>query len=196
MHGLVRAIRMFATNMALLNFFAYDSGVTDRLMRMEEAESDSPASVPAAPLKPCQDCKITFYCSDSHRDAIRHAHAETPAPDGHDGLSQCQIQQEIRQDLDLANLLAGAPTASGGFQWAPNRVKQAWLSLKGSNWQDELGADISSELGIPHGPALGPFIRAASDGLSMPMTILHALESLQKSDQWTRQGTLNIHVRL
>jgi mitochondrial splicing suppressor protein 51 len=43
---------------------------------------------------------------------------------------------------------------------------------------------------------LWPFVRGASEGLAMPMTILWALEYLNPNDTaWTQKETLEIHVR-
>jgi splicing suppressor protein 51 len=42
---------------------------------------------------------------------------------------------------------------------------------------------------------IAPFIRAASEGLSMPMTIMWALEVLHGDEEWTHCQELVVHVR-
>ena len=144
-------------------------------------------------LKACSDCKMAFYCSDEHWDAVQHLHAGEPCIDGHDGLSQCQVNQEIRADISFANLMAGAK--AGNFKWAPERVKSSWMSLNGLSWEEEFSQELAQTFSIPI-TSVGPWIRGASEALSLPMSILWALENLNENDAWTRQDTLVIHVRL
>jgi mitochondrial splicing suppressor protein 51 len=173
------------------NAFWHRSARTDRLMRMETIVNQS--SLSPNTLKACSACKMAFYCSDAHWEAVRQFHDGQPCEDGHDDLSQCQVNKEVRGDIFFANLMAGAK--AGSFKWAPERVKPAWTSLRGINWVDEFGQELAEHFSIPVS-AIGPWIRAASDGLSMPMSILWALENLNEDDAWTRKGTLTIHVNL
>lgn len=135
---------------------------------------------------------MAFYCSDAHWEAVQHFHAGEPCIDGHDGLSQCQVNQEIRADISFANFMAGAK--AGKFKWAPERVKSSWTSLNGVGWEEEFGQELSETFSIPV-TSLGPWIRGASEALSLPMSILWALENLNEDDAWTRQDTLVVHVR-
>jgi mitochondrial splicing suppressor protein 51 len=144
-------------------------------------------------LKACSACNTAFYCSDAHWDAVRHFHDGEPCEDGHDGLSQCQVNQEIRADVIFANFMAGAK--AGNFKWAPERVKSNWTSLKDINWEEEFGQELAQHFSIPVS-SVGPWIRGASEGLSMPMSVLWALENLNEDDSWTHQDTLTIHVTL
>jgi len=58
----------------------------------------------------------------------------------------------------------------------------------------EFGEALGKGQGIPDS-VLVPWMRAASDGLSMPMTILWALEKLYGADEgWTRKEVLTVHV--
>jgi splicing suppressor protein 51 len=157
-----------------------------------EASRDRSSSSPNT-LKACPDCKTAFYCSNAHWDAVRHFHAGEPCEDGRNGLSQCQVNQEIRADVAFANFMVGAKAEN--FKWAPERVKAKWTSLKGINWEEEFGQELAQHFSIL-ASSLGPFIRGASEGLSMPMSILWALENLNEDDSWTRQDTLIIHVSL
>ena len=159
-------------------------------MRMEASRNQS--SSPNT-LKSCSDCEMAFYCSDAHWEAVRHFHAGEPCVDGHDGLSQCQVNQEIRADISFGNLMAGAK--AGNFKWAPERVKSSWTSLNTIGWEDEFGQELAQFFSIPV-TSIGPWIRGASEALSLPMSILWALENLNDDDAWTRQDTLVVHVRL
>ena len=160
-------------------------------MRMEASRKKSSSSPNT--LKACSDCKLAFYCSDAHWEAIKHFHAGEPCIDGHDGLTQCQVNQEIRADISFANFMAGAK--AGNFKWAPERVKSSWTSLNGIGWEEEFGQELAEFFSIPI-TSIGPWIRGASEALSLPMSILWALENLNEDDAWTRQDTLVVHVRL
>ncbi|GLB44346.1 putative zinc finger mynd domain-containing protein 17 [Lyophyllum shimeji] len=162
---------------------------TDRVIRMEAVENGS-TSTPNT-LKACHACKMAFYCSDHHWDAVQHKHAGEPAEDGHDGLTQCHMNQEIRQDIAFASIMEAAKM--GQFKWAPERVKPSWASLKDTNWEAEFASRLVQDFGIST-EAAGPFLRASSEALSMPMTILWALENLNLDDSWTRKETLIIHL--
>ena len=137
---------------------------------------------------------MAFYCSDSHWEAVQHFHAGEPCIDGHDGLSQCQVNQEIRADISFGNFMAGAK--AGSFKWAPERVKSSWTSLNAIGWEDEFGQELVQFFSIPEDINVGPFLRGASEALSLPMSILWALENLNEDDAWTRKDTLVVHVRL
>lgn len=179
-----------------INESSFFSGLSDRLMRME-ARGDSIQK--ARILNACSTCKTSFYCCESHWDAVKDKHMGEPCDDGHDGLSQCQINQEIRQDITFLNTM-DAPMQelkpSAKFQWAPTRTKTQWSSLQGLTWYKEFRADLVKELDTMQVDGLiGPWIRASSDSLSMPMSILWILENLHgNSSSWTRQETMTIHV--
>lgn len=145
-------------------------------------------------LQSCQDCGLSFYCSDQHWDAVRQTHSEKPCEDGHDGISQCDLNQEIRSDIAFSNTTAAASPTLDQFVWAPERIKPSWTPLDGRSWQGEYEADVAREFRIPIGPSVGPYIRAVSNALSMPMTILWALENLHSDDTWTHKKKLTIHV--
>jgi hypothetical protein len=65
----------------------------------------------------------------------------------------------------------------------------SWESEFGNEMRKSLGADI---FGVP--ASIAPWIRAASDALTMAMTILYGLEKLSGDDAWTRKHTLTVHV--
>ncbi|KAF9468454.1 hypothetical protein BDZ94DRAFT_1246823 [Collybia nuda] len=165
-------------------------GRSDRIMRIEAASEDAETTTTPKILKSCSDCKMAFYCSDSHWEAVQHKHAGEPSEDGRDGLSQCQLNQEIRVDVKFALIMG---SKADEFRWAPERVKSQSASLKNTSWEDEFGSDLAQQFRIPISAA-GSWIRAASKFLSMSMTILWALENLNQDDAWTRQDTLTIHI--
>ena len=171
------------------NNTAHHSARSDRLMRIEASRNQS--SSPPKMLKACSDCKMAFYCSDAHWEAVQHFHADEPCIDGHDGLTQCQMNKEIHADIAFANIMAGAN--AGNFKWAPERVK-SWSSVNDISWEGEFSQELAQFFSIPVA-SVGPWIRSASDALSLPMTILWALENLKEDDAWTRKETLVVHVR-
>ncbi|KAG6897625.1 hypothetical protein C0992_012854 [Termitomyces sp. T32_za158] len=137
---------------------------------------------------------MAFYCSQGHWDAVKNHHVRGACEDGYDDLTQCQMNQEIQKDVVFANIMANASPME--FSWAPERIKPSWESLKNKSWDSEYASGIMEAFGLPVA-VVGPFVRGASIALSMPMTILHALEHLNCDDQWTRKvlgaSQLEIH---
>ena len=172
----------------------------------ESYSSETDRSILSAPMSssgssrslfPCPNCKLTFFCSAEHEKAAHAAHRELPCDEGHDNITQCKLNQELRSDINFSNIVV----TDGPFVLAPQRTKISWIPLVGSqgisvnsNWNDEFTEDLATTAGVPPNVSLAPLIRAASETLSMPMTILWALQNLNKSDHWTRQDTLTIHV--
>lgn len=126
---------------------------------------------------------------EEHRIFAQHAHSHVPDPDSAQGLSQCAINLNIREDSIVREVIIGS---NEPVRWAPERVKDKWESLVGRTWEGEHVADLQNA-GLPP-PAIGPFLRSATDGLAFPMTILWALEKLNDGDAWTKKATLTIHV--
>lgn len=152
-------------------------------------------NTPLPVIKPCPSCKLTFYCSDAHWNAIRKRHMEEEDKEGRDGLSQCQLQQEMRHDIAFANLCS-AGTNFGPFHWAPERTKASWTPLRDTDWEKEYLPELAkAHSGTPE-DVPSELLRAATEGLTLPMTILWVLEQMKGNDtSWTRQETLTIHVR-
>lgn len=120
---------------------------------------------------------------------MRHQHMEKPCSDGHDGLTQCQINCEIFEDTRFGGGIS-APSP-----YCPERVKDAWKSLKGASWKSEYAALLNAEAkGAMPIDMLAPTVRAVSENLSFPMTILRGLDVLYEDDAWAHQDTLTIHV--
>lgn len=133
---------------------------------------------------------------------MKDFHCNTPCPDSPFGLSQCQINSFIFADSEFEAAHKQANALGGPFQWAPNRSLERWSSLldpETSTWETEFAELSERELGVsgpgPDNVDVKTKLRAASEGLSMTMTILWALEKLNEGDEaWKRKETLEIHV--
>ncbi|KAJ7118362.1 hypothetical protein C8R44DRAFT_790625 [Mycena epipterygia] len=165
---------------------------TDQLIRMEAAKNGT-TSEQLRRLTPCPNCDLSFCCSPVHWEAARALH-HVPCEDGHDGLTHCDMNREVRADLKFEDMMAGAHDASGEFSWAPDRVLPAWTSLAGSSWEREFGDDMRKSIGVPASLPIAPWLRAASDNLTLAMTILYALEQLNDDHAWTTKHTLTVHI--
>ncbi|KAF5329761.1 hypothetical protein D9619_009283 [Psilocybe cf. subviscida] len=167
-------------------------GRSNLLLRVE-ASSGSKTTSPA--LKGCPDCLLAFACNDAHWNAVESKHKTLPCQDSMDGkLSQCEMNHMVLQDLRFSQFMAGAE--AGPFRWAPERTKARWTSLKGVDWSDyELYLKKEFGGGVAADSMLEPMLRAVTEGMSMPLTILSALEFLNGEDiSWTKKSILNIHM--
>ncbi|KAJ7286832.1 hypothetical protein C8J57DRAFT_1282125 [Mycena rebaudengoi] len=150
---------------------------TDQLIRMEDARKGI-AAQNSRRLIPCPQCNMSFYCSQAHLDIARTLHHGPceDAPHGHEGLSQCEMHREN----DTHTEFKVAHPISRRFKWSPPREGEFNGLMRQS---------------IPASSPVAPWIRAASDDLSMIMTILYGLEKLNGGDvEWTRKHTLTIHI--
>ncbi|KAF9022153.1 hypothetical protein BDZ89DRAFT_1070891 [Hymenopellis radicata] len=177
-----------AVNVVEQNLVCYQSRCigctrTDRMLRM------SPSSSRYSSLATCPDCKMAFYCCEDHWTAMRAVHAEQPCEDGHDGLTQCQLNREIREDVKRSHAHPNVDPEQP-FAYCPARVQDAWASLDGASWTSEYKALLETDLGKSE----AAWLRAASEQLSFPMTILRGLELLHNDDAWTKKETLTIHI--
>lgn len=157
----------------------------------------SPETVSSTPstLFPCNDCHLTFFCCPAHYDHARTAHKDTPNDPAFTGTkSVCEINWEILVNQRMSN--AFAKSGDPPFLWAPERTLGMWRLVE-PNWAAQFEDELKKELrgSVPDGLSLEPWLRAASDSLSFPMSILWALEKLNADDGWTKKETLNIHVR-
>ncbi|KIK50990.1 hypothetical protein GYMLUDRAFT_266004 [Collybiopsis luxurians FD-317 M1] len=166
---------------------------TDRILRIETGD-------PSAGLKSCSECHLAFFCSEAHWKAVSYKHISEPSTDGHDGLSQCALNNDILINARFDVIMNPNPQ-SGVFQWAPERVKDMWMPLPNEPaWDAEVGEHLrrmtKKHYGdARRGPPTKPFICASSEGLSFPMTILYALQNLNQGDDgWTKKDTLTIHI--
>ncbi|KAJ8075506.1 hypothetical protein PM082_021136 [Marasmius tenuissimus] len=154
-------------------------------------------------LKPCSTCQSVFYCSEEHWKSARPMHATLPAEGGFDcGRTQCQLLDDIRID---SSFMATMTEGSGMLVWYPSRIKQQWEPLRDGqarkNWEDEYAELLKEHFGNEmtqsketEEASLPPSLRAISVGLSMPMTILYALQRLNADEEWARKPELTIHV--
>lgn len=96
---------------------------------------------------------------------------------------------------DRFSLSVSVSNKVAAFKWAPERTLDSWKSLRGVGWSD-LDSDIKQAFsGIqPLRDLVEPLRRGLTEPLSMPMTILWALENLNSDLAWTKKETLDIHV--
>ncbi|KAJ7183475.1 hypothetical protein C8R46DRAFT_1308118 [Mycena filopes] len=173
---------------------------TDQLIRMEAATKNGGTTSPEKPtqqLIPCPQCELSFCCSPAHWEVARALH-HGPCEDAHDGLSQCEMNRDVRADIQFEEVIAPALERAGGFLFAPERLKASWVSLAGMSWEGELRDELRRYFGylgaVSPEPRMSPWVNAASELLSIPMSILYALENLNDDDAWTKKNTLNIHI--
>ncbi|KAJ6554867.1 hypothetical protein B0H19DRAFT_1154664 [Mycena capillaripes] len=165
---------------------------TDQLIRMEAAKNGT-TSHKHKQLTPCPQCNLSFCCSPAHWEAARALH-HGPCEDAPDGRSHCEMNREVRADVKFEEVMAAMHDSSGKWMWAPYRIKSTWVSLAGMSWEGEFSDDMRKSVGVPAARPMAPWIRAASDNLTMAMTILYGLEKLHDDDAWTRKHTLTVHI--
>lgn len=168
---------------------------TDQLIRIEVAMNGTTSEC-SRRLIPCPECNLSFCCSPAHWEAARALH-RAPCEETCDGvLSQCEMNREVRAQIEFDAFLAETRDHHGALIWAPARTKSAWMSLEGLSWERELSDEIRKSFGISASLPAMPWIRAVSDNLTMSMTTLYGLEKLNDGDAWTRKHTLTVHVCL
>ncbi|KAJ7436882.1 hypothetical protein B0H11DRAFT_636125 [Mycena galericulata] len=165
---------------------------TDMVIRMETAMNTTTADAMKR-LTPCPDCMLSFCCSPVHWEAARKLH-QGPSENLRDGLSQCQMNKFTRGQIMFETTMTSWLDRRRQLVWIPERVKSVWVSLKGAFWEGEFGDEVRKSFGIPVPHPITFLINAASDTLSIPMTILYGLEKLNDDDGWTRKHTLTIHI--
>jgi len=167
------------------------SGRSETTFRVEASLEGRPNTHPA--LERCSDCHISFYCSPEHWEAVVDRHKKYK---GYDGLSECATNKmNIEDDYFTQDLIrtSGLPD----LRWLPARTVPHFKSLRGVGWDDFMpytSFHRTFELHPSMSPRLNIAFRAASETLSLPMTILWALEHIYPDDSWTKKETLNIHV--
>ncbi|KAF8881407.1 hypothetical protein CPB84DRAFT_1735211 [Gymnopilus junonius] len=169
-------------------------GRSDAIFRIEAYLGNHEPRSPG--LKPCPDCGFSFFCSDLHWHTVMSKHQVEPCRYGRENLTQCEMNKISLQDARLSQVVTPGDNV-GNFLWLPERTVTSWTSLRSINWIDyesDLAKAYSSHSwrGLSFLKAL---VRAATENLSMPMTILWSLEVLNDyNDAWTRKDVLNIHV--
>ncbi|KAJ7859015.1 hypothetical protein B0H14DRAFT_3631294 [Mycena olivaceomarginata] len=136
---------------------------------------------------------LSFCCSPAHWEAARRLH-QGPSEDLREGLSQCEMNKYTRGQIMFETAMTSWLDQYGQLVWIPKRVKSGWVSLKGVSWTGEFSDDIHKSFGIPAPLPITFLITAASDTLSMAMTILYGLEELNDDNGWTRKHTLTVHI--
>ncbi|KAJ7033231.1 hypothetical protein C8F04DRAFT_1039603 [Mycena alexandri] len=163
---------------------------TDMVIRMEAAMNGTTAD---RRLTPCPQCMLSFCCSPAHWEAARELH-QGPSEDLRDGLSQCEKNRLIRGQIAFDTTRASLLDRYRQLIWISRRVKSGWVSLDGLSWQDEFDGEIRKSFGIPATSPSTFLLAAASDTLSMPMTILYGLSKFNNDDGWTRKHALTVHI--
>ncbi|KAJ6558776.1 hypothetical protein DFH09DRAFT_1036769 [Mycena vulgaris] len=161
---------------------------TDQLIRMEAAKNGAANS---RRLIPCPECNLTFCCSPAHWEVARALH-HGPCEEALEGLSQCEMNSKIHAHIKFKAVMESVHGPLGRFNWSPRRVKSAWMSLSGLSWEAEFGDEMRKSVGGP--TSMAPWILEASDNLSMALTVLYGLETLNDDDGWTRKHTLRVHI--
>ncbi|KAG2006068.1 hypothetical protein CC2G_002416 [Coprinopsis cinerea AmutBmut pab1-1] len=172
---------------------------TERMLRARQSQlpgasnQGNTGSGAASFLEPCPTCRTTFFCSREHQKLAQQFHNGVKTSTACGNLTQCQANQLIREDVRLSSALKDAPR--GLLVWAPERTKTQWESFKGSTWKQEFLAEVQKGIPLPRGMTIASFLHTFSEGLSIPMTILHALDTLNgENTDWTRKHKLVIHV--
>ncbi|KAJ7484957.1 hypothetical protein B0H11DRAFT_1862310 [Mycena galericulata] len=165
---------------------------TDMIMRME-AVTNGTTLDDTTRLIPCTECKTSFCCSPAHWEAAHELH-RGPSDDLRDGLSQCHMNKLVRAQIMFETSIPSIFGRDRQLLWISKRVKPVWASLKNSTWNSELEDEIRKSFRIPAPSPATFLITAASDILSMAMTILYGLEQLNDDDGWTRKHTLTVHI--
>jgi hypothetical protein len=111
-----------------------------------------------------------------------------------DGLSQYHMNKSTRGQIMFETTMTSWLDRQRPLVLIPKRVKPVWVSLKREFWQGEFSDEVRKSFGMPAPLPITFLITAASDTLSMPMTILYGLEKLSDDDGWTRKNTSTIHV--
>lgn len=147
---------------------------------------------PSRSIRPCQICGRSFYCCEDHFRAARHSHSEIPYEDGQNNKSQCQINLDIGLDSFVTRHVKSTIYMYGSLS-----VKSEWnplqnLTLEADFFQESLvnsnGEVSDNELGRA-------LFRRDTDTLTLPLTVLFALEKMNAGDNsWTQKNVLSVHV--
>ncbi|KAF8881411.1 hypothetical protein CPB84DRAFT_1735217 [Gymnopilus junonius] len=169
-------------------------GRSDAIFRIEArlANQNTSPSV----LKPCPGCALSFFCCDLHWLSMKSKHQDEPSKYSRENLSHCEMNRRCFDDMRCSQILLPGSNV-GEFNWVPERTVPSWSSLQDSDWThylSDLANTLSSHSSKGH-DFLEAALRAVSENLSMPMTILWGLEILNgDDDSWTMKEVLNIHV--
>ncbi|KAJ6492404.1 hypothetical protein C8R47DRAFT_1120602 [Mycena vitilis] len=154
--------------------------------RMPEVEST------ATILTPCERCKMSFGCCDSHWSVARALH-EVPCDDLPGTASQCDMNLQKFADATYGTVLTKAQEQH--FMWRIIKHQTVWSPLTDRTWEQVIGCDVASAAAGTaferHVPAC---TRRISSVASTAFTILYALEHLNDGTAWTEKTLLTINV--
>ncbi|KAJ6460455.1 hypothetical protein C8R47DRAFT_993993, partial [Mycena vitilis] len=172
-------------------------GRTEQLIRVEALID--PSIVPCA-LAPCEACRLSFACAD-HWVLVRDDHTQKICEGGYDGLSQCLLNQELVENDRWHSEMVRSPeplpqyyNGTSTYRWIPPRTGTSWTSVKGVNWATTFQAQLEGDFPAARGKESNVWLRRMSEILSVPMTVLYALEVLNENLDWVEKNTLTIHV--
>ncbi|KAJ7154080.1 hypothetical protein C8R46DRAFT_1118649 [Mycena filopes] len=150
-------------------------------------------------LTPCTDCRLSFACEE-HWEVAHATHTQSPCESGHDGLSQCALNQELLEDDEWHSRMHASFGTSrvyfgplNLYRWIPASTGNLWASIQGLTWADAFQNQLESEFPAARGD-FNVWMRRMSESLSLPMTALYGLELLETTLNWMNKPVLTIHV--
>ncbi|KAJ7140427.1 hypothetical protein C8R46DRAFT_1135612 [Mycena filopes] len=157
------------------------------------------SGVPSPGLTPCTDCRLSFACEE-HWEVAHATHTQSPCESGHDGLSQCALNQELLEDDEWHSRMHASFGTSrvyfaplNLYRWIPASTGNLWASVQGLTWADAFQNQLESEFPAARGD-FNVWMRRMSESLSLPMTVLYGLELPDTTLDWMNKPVLTIHV--
>ncbi|KAJ7115915.1 hypothetical protein C8R44DRAFT_983857 [Mycena epipterygia] len=140
---------------------------------------------------PCADCKMSYFCSDAHREFCRKAHTVEPLYGRHSGLTECQLNRQMREHLWCEDMLNRQP---GGWNYRPTIIHPAWKSIIRTNWEREFMDSVVKPSSHAAKHDAEPLFRVHTESLSPVMSSIYAFELLYRGSAWTERRKLTIHI--
>lgn len=151
---------------------------------------------------------MSYFCSDVHREIVRQAHTVDPLYGGHDGLTECALNKEMREHLwfvfvrylvikqftDLPRCEDMLNRKPRGWNYCPSIIQPAWKSIVRTNWAREFMDSVIKPSPHTAEHSAEALLRVHSESLSPVMSSIYAFESLYKGSAWTQRKKLTIHV--
>ncbi|KAJ7876786.1 hypothetical protein B0H13DRAFT_2347461 [Mycena leptocephala] len=134
---------------------------------------------------------MSYFCSDAHREIVRQAHTVDPLYGGHDGLTECALNKEMREHLWCEDMLNRKPR---GWNYCPSIIQPAWKSIVRTNWAREFMDSVIKPSPHTAEHSAEALLRVHSESLSPVMSSIYAFESLYKGSAWTQRKKLTIHI--
>lgn len=149
--------------------------------------------VPVKTLRECRVCGLAWACSEEHWQAVKHRHRFDVAIGGRDNLPECMLNAQIMSDINVMIRLVQTGRGDQPNVWVSGRPRLSYKSIKGSDWESEIGSEVHNQ----HQLVRNTLKRLYTVALSMPFSIMWALEGLNGDDMgWTLKQNMTIHVSL